>query len=29
MRKAGLIGIIGIAFLLIFRMKLKPPEKDD
>jgi len=29
MRNAGLIGIIGIAFLLIFRMKLKPPEKDD
>ena len=29
MRKAGLISIIGIAFLLIFRMKLKPPEKDD
>ena len=29
MRKAGLICIIGIAFLLIFRMKLKPPEKDD
>ena len=29
MRKAGLIGIIGIAFLLIFSMKLKPPEKDD
>ncbi len=29
MRKAGLIGIIGIAFLLIFRMKIKPPEKDD
>ena len=29
MRKAGLIGMIGIAFMLIFRMKLKPPEKDD
>ncbi len=29
MRKAGLIGVIGIAFLLIFKFKLKPPEKDD
>ena len=29
MRKAGLIAIIGIAFVLIFRLKLKPPEKDD
>lgn len=28
-RKAGLIGVIGIAFLLIFKFKLKPPEKDD
>ncbi|MDH3358754.1 MAG: tetratricopeptide repeat protein [Desulfobacteraceae bacterium] len=29
MRKAGLIGVIGIAFLLLFKFKLKPPEKDD
>jgi tetratricopeptide (TPR) repeat protein len=29
MRKAGLIGIIGIAFLLVFKFKLKPPEKDE
>ena len=28
MRKAGLIGVIGIAFLLLFKFKLKPPEKD-
>ena len=29
MRKAGLIGVIGIAFLLLFKFKLKPPNKDD
>ena len=29
MRKAGLIGVIGIAFLLLFKFKLKPPKKDD
>ena len=29
MRKAGLIAVIGIAFLLIFKFKLKPPEKDE
>jgi tetratricopeptide (TPR) repeat protein len=29
MKKAGLIGIIGIVFLLLFKFKLKPPEKDD
>ena len=29
MGKAGLIGIIGIAFVLLFKLKLKPPEKDD
>jgi tetratricopeptide (TPR) repeat protein len=29
MRKAGLIGVIAIAFLLLFKFKLKPPEKDD
>lgn len=28
MRKAGLIAVIGIAFLLLFKFKLKPPEKD-
>ncbi|MFC1826237.1 tetratricopeptide repeat protein, partial [Thermodesulfobacteriota bacterium] len=29
MSKAGLIGVIGIVFLLLFKFKLKPPEKDD
>lgn len=29
MRKAGLIGMIGMAFIYIFGMKLKPPEKDE
>lgn len=29
MRKAGLIAVIGIAFLILFKFKLKPPEKDD
>jgi len=29
MKKAGLVGVIGIAFLLLFKFKLKPPEKDD
>jgi tetratricopeptide (TPR) repeat protein len=28
-RKAGLIGVIAIAFLLLFKFKLKPPEKDE
>jgi len=28
-RKIGLIGVIGIAFLLLFKFKLKPPKKDD
>jgi hypothetical protein len=28
-RKAGLIFLIGIAFFLVFKIKLKPPEKDD
>lgn len=29
MKKAGLIAIIGIAFVVIFGVKLKPPEKDE
>ena len=29
LRKAGVIAIIGIAFVLIFSLKLKPPSKDD
>ena len=29
MRKAGLIAVIGIAFLLLFKFKVKPPEKDE
>jgi hypothetical protein len=29
LRKAGVIAITGDAFVLIFRLKLKPPEKDD
>jgi len=29
LRKAGVIAIIGIAFVLIFSLKLKPPDKDD
>lgn len=29
MRKAGLIGMIAIAFVFIFSLKLKPPKKDD
>jgi len=29
MRKAGLIAVIGIAFLLLFKFKLKPPDKDE
>ena len=29
MRKAGLIGIIGMAFIFIFSLKLKPPKKDE
>ena len=28
MRKAGLIGMIGMAFIFIFGLKLKPPDKD-
>lgn len=28
MRRAGLIGMIGIAFVFIFGLKLKPPKKD-
>ncbi len=28
MRRAGLIGMIGIAFIFIFGLKLKPPGKD-
>jgi len=29
MRTAGLFGLIGIAFVLIFGYRLKPPEKDE
>jgi len=29
LRGAGLIGIIALAFVLIFGLKLKPPNKDD
>ena len=29
MRKAGLIGMIAIAFIYIFGLKLKPPKKDE
>ncbi|MFZ0483555.1 MAG: tetratricopeptide repeat protein [Desulfobacterales bacterium] len=29
MRKAGLIGMIGISFVFIFGLKLKPPKKDE
>jgi tetratricopeptide (TPR) repeat protein len=29
MKKAGLVAIIGIAFVIIFGVKLKPPEKDE
>jgi tetratricopeptide (TPR) repeat protein len=29
MRKTGLIAVIGIAFLLLFKFKLKPPDKDE
>lgn len=29
MRKAGLIGMIAIAFIFIFGLKLKPPKKDE
>jgi len=29
MRRAGLIGMIGIAFVFIFGLKLKPPKKDE
>ena len=27
LEKTGLIGVIGIAFLLLFKFKLKPPKK--
>jgi tetratricopeptide (TPR) repeat protein len=29
MRKAGLIGMIGISFVFIFGLKLKPPKRDE
>jgi tetratricopeptide (TPR) repeat protein len=29
MRRAGLIGMIGMAFIFIFGLKLKPPKKDE
>jgi len=29
MRKAGLIGMIGITFVFIFGLRLKPPKKDE
>jgi tetratricopeptide (TPR) repeat protein len=29
MRRAGLIGMIGMAFVFIFGLKLKPPRKDE
>jgi tetratricopeptide (TPR) repeat protein len=29
MRRAGLIGMIGMAFVFIFGLKLRPPKKDD
>ncbi len=29
MRRAGLIGMIGMAFVFIFGFKLKPPKKDE
>jgi len=29
MRKAGLIGMIGISFVFIFGLRLKPPKKDE
>jgi tetratricopeptide (TPR) repeat protein len=29
MRKAGLFGMIGISFVFIFGLKLKPPKKDE
>ena len=29
MKKAGLVAIIGIAFVVIFGIKLKPPKKDE
>ena len=29
MKKAGLVAIIGIAFVVIFGIKFKPPEKDE
>lgn len=29
MSKAGLVGVIGLVFLLLFKLKLKPPKKDE
>jgi len=29
MRRMGLIGMIGITFVFIFGLKLKPPKKDE
>jgi len=29
MRKAGLVGMIGMAFVFIFGLKLKPPKKEE
>jgi hypothetical protein len=29
MRRAGLIGMIGISFVFIFGLRLKPPKKDE
>jgi hypothetical protein len=29
LRGAGLVGIIVLAFVLVFGLKLKPPNKDD
>ncbi|MBL7179951.1 MAG: tetratricopeptide repeat protein [Desulfobacterales bacterium] len=29
LRKSGLIALIGIVFVLIFKLRLKPPEKDE
>ena len=29
MRRAGLIGMIGMAFVFILGLKLKPPKKDE
>jgi len=29
MRTAGLFGLIGIAFIMVFGLRMKPPEKDE